>query len=115
MSELIRQTVDRDRLRYLRMQTWHIYNHSYRNSESKAQVQLLSEYYENLEQILGLLDDDRGQDQVMKAEALRELGKPTEAIAALQDINAKFVWVADQIRALAKAGDSNVGVLNRPG
>jgi hypothetical protein len=69
----------------------------------------------NLERLIGLLEDDRGQDQVMKAEALRELGKHAEAMAALQDIDAELAWVADQIRSMVQAGVSAVGVLLRPG
>ena len=42
----------------------------------------------------------------MKAEALRELGKHAEAMAALQDIDVELGWVADQIRSMAQAGVS---------
>ncbi len=51
----------------------------------------------------------------MKGEALREMGRYAEAIAALQDIDAEFGWVADQIRSMAQAEGSAVGVLLRPG
>jgi hypothetical protein len=115
LSELILQTEDRDRLRYLCMQTWHNYNQAYRNPKTKGQVQRPAGFNGNLERLIGLLEDDRGQDQVMKAEALRELGKHTDAMAALQDIDAELGWVADQIRAMAQAGVSAVGVLLRPG
>ena len=115
LSELIPQTEDRDRLRYLCMQIWHIYNQAYRNPKAKGQVQRPAGFNGNLERLLGLLDDDRGQDQIMKAEALRELGRHAEALAALQDVDAELGWVADQIRSMAQAGISAVGVLLRPG
>jgi len=115
LSELIPQTEGRDRLRYLCMQIWHIYNQAYRNPKAKGQVQRPAGFNGNLERLLGLLDDDRGQDQIMKAEALRELGRHAEALAALQDVDAELGWVADQIRAMAQAGVSAVGVLLRPG
>ncbi len=115
LAELILQTDDRDRLRYLCMQTWHIYNQAYRNSKAKKQVHRPAGFDGNLERLIGLLDDDRGQDQIMKAEALRELGRHAEALAALQDVDAELGWVADQIRSMAQAGISAVGVLLRPG
>jgi hypothetical protein len=115
LSELISQTEDCDRLRYLCMQIWHIYNQAYRNPKAKGQVQRPAGFNGNLERLFGLLDDDRGQDQIMKAEALRELGRHAEVIAALQDVDAELGWVADQIRSMAQAGVSAVGVLLRPG
>lgn len=115
LSELIRQTEDRGRLRYLCMQTWHIYNQAYRNPKAKGQVKLPAGFDSNLEQLIGLLDDDRGQDQLMKAEALRELGKLAESLTALENIDGELGWVTDQIRAMAQAGVTAVGVLLRPG
>lgn len=115
LSELIRQTEDRDRLRYLCMQTWHIYNHAYRNPKTKGQVKRPAGFDSNLEQLIGLLDDDRGQDQLMKGEALRELGKHAESLSALENIDGELGWVTDQIRAMAQAGVTAVGVLLRPG
>ena len=115
LSELILQTEDRDQLRYLCMQTWHIHNQDYRNRKTKEQAQRPTGFSENLERLFGLLDDDRGQDQIMKAEALRELGRHAEAIAALQDVDVELGWVADQIRSMAQAGVSAVGVLLRSG
>ena len=115
LSELILQTDDRDRLRYLCMQTWHIYNQAYRNPKAKGQAKRPADFDGNLERLIGLLDDDRGQDQIMKAEALRELGRHAEALAALQDVDVELGWVADQIRSMAQAGVSAVGVLLRPG
>lgn len=115
LSELILHTEDRDRVRYLCMQTWHSYNQAYRNPKAQSQAQKPDGFNGNLERLIGLLADDRGQDQVMKAEALRELGKHAEALAALQDIDAELDWVSDQIRSMAQAGLSAVGVLLRPG
>ena len=51
----------------------------------------------------------------MKAEALRELGKQTESLAALENIDGELGWVTEQIRAMAQAGVTAVGVLLRPG
>jgi hypothetical protein len=38
LSELIPRTEDRDQLRYLCVQTWHIYNQAYRNPKAECQV-----------------------------------------------------------------------------
>lgn len=114
LSELIEQTDDHYRLRYLCMQIWHIYNHPHRIIKTEGHVQKPVGFDGNLERLIGLLEDDRGQDQVMKAEALREFGKHAEAIAALQDIDAELLWKSDQIRYMAQAGESSVGVLLRP-
>jgi hypothetical protein len=38
-----------------------------------------------------------------------------EAILLLQDIKTEFAWAADQIRAMALAGNATVSVLLRPG
>lgn len=115
LSELILHTQDPDRLRYLRIQKWHIDNQAFRNPKTKEPVQLPAGFNGNLEQLVSLLENDRGQDQIMKAEALRELGRYTQAIKSLLDIDAEFGWVADQIRSMAQAGVSAVGVLLRPG
>jgi len=115
LCELMTQTEDRDRLRYLCTQTWHIYNQACRNPKTKVQVQKPVGFSRNLERLVGLLEDNHGQDQIMKAEALRELGKHAEAITALQDIDTELAWVADQIRYMAQARVSAVGVLLRPG
>jgi len=115
LSELISQTEDRDRLRYLRTLTWHIYNHAYRDSETNGQALKPIDFDENLEHLIGLLEDDHGQDQILKAEALRELGMHAEAMATLKNIDTELAWVADQLRFLAQAGVSAVGVMLRPG
>jgi hypothetical protein len=114
LSELIPQTEDRDRLRYLCIRIWHIHNQAYRDSNAEGQVERPAGFDENLERLITLLDEDRGQDQIMKAEALRELGRHAEALALLQDIDVKFGWMADQIRSMAQAGDRAVGVLRDP-
>jgi hypothetical protein len=115
LSELAQKTADRERLRYLLMQSWQIYNHPVRKRKVKGKKPNPEGLKGALERLIGLLDDDRGQDQIMKAEALRELGKHAEAIAALQDIDAELGWVADQIRTMAQAGVSAVAMLLRPG
>ncbi|MBC7781883.1 MAG: hypothetical protein H7125_17450 [Proteobacteria bacterium] len=126
LMELIAQTVDRDRLRYLRKGTWHLANHLYRkdcevlspfirNDERRTFTVTKAEFNANIESLIALLEDDRGEEQVMKAEALREIGKHAEAIAALRGIAAKFSWVADQICSKAQAGESAVFVLHRNG
>lgn len=115
LSDLKGQTEDRDRLRYLCMQSWHLYNRPYRNPKAKGSVTRPAEFDSNLEQLIGLLDNDRGQDQLLKAEALRELGKHAESLAALENIDGELGWVTDQIRAMAQAGVTVVGVLLRPG
>lgn len=75
LAELIQQTDDRDRLRYLRVQMWHIHNNTYRNPEVKGNVQKPSSFDTNLKCLIGLLEDDRAQNQLMKAEALRQIQK----------------------------------------
>lgn len=155
LLELILQTEDRDRLRSLCIQTWHIYNEAYRNSKPegqgqrlyglngiikrlvnrlrhlriqiwredkqtsqnpkfKEQVQRPADFYGNLERLIGVLDDDHGHHQIMKAEALRELGRYAEAIAALQYVDVELGWVAGQIRSMAQDGVSAVRILHRP-
>jgi hypothetical protein len=115
LSELKCQTKDRGRLRYLCMQTWHIYNHAHRSPKVNGEVKSPAGFDSNLEQLIGLLDDDRGEDQLMKSEALRELGKHAECLAALENIDGEFSWATDQIRAMAQAGITVVSALLLPG
>lgn len=116
LSELIHQTEDRDRLRYLRLQAWHNGNRAnrYAGTTDTDPVQKPIGFDENLEGLIDLLEDDRGQSQLMKAEALRELGKYPDAISALNGIDTELTWAADQIRSLAQGKVCSVGVLLRP-
>ncbi len=113
LLELIEQTEDQERMRYLRVQVWHKLNHPLRGKDELNRPRP-SEFDENLEQLIGLLVDDKGQGQLMKAEALRELGRHDESIATLNGIDPSLAWVTHQIRTFAENGDAAVRTLDRP-
>lgn len=112
---LIAQTKDHDRLRYLYTRIWHSHNHAQRKPGAPGEVQKPVGFIENLALLIDLLKDDYGQEQLLRAEAVREIGMHDEAILLLQDIKTEFAWAADQIRAMALAGNATVSVLLRPG
>lgn len=66
-----------------------------------------------LERLAKILPDDGGQDRVLKAEALRELGRHDEAIALLTVADPSIEWVATQILAKARESDTTVFALNQ--
>lgn len=114
LAEIAANTHDPDRLRQLCIAIWHAQNHGHRRKDGEATPDRSIEFEENLERLVGLLGNDKAQAQLMKAEALRELGRHGEAIAVLQDIDSTLSWAADQIRSMATAGKTEVGVLIRP-
>lgn len=111
LRKLIALTQDSKRLFELRIRLWHLHNHAARAADGQSPVKKPAHFDDNLEQLLRLLKDDRGEDQFLKAEALRELGRHAEAIAMLQDIDPELAWAADPIRALAQANNPRVAIL----
>lgn len=117
---VIADTTSVERLRYLRLQLWHTDNHPYRIRKPTGSARQRSEirhkyFVENLDALLALLEDDRGSDQIMKAEVLRQLERYAEAIELLEDIDPDLSWVTAQIRIMAIERSSTVGILLRPG
>ena len=114
LLELIEQTKDQERICYLRVQIWHKLNHPLRGKDKMNMPVRPAGFDENLERLIGLLVNDKGQGQLMKSEALRQSGKHDESIATLNGIDPSLAWAIDQIRTFAENGDAVVRKLDRP-
>jgi hypothetical protein len=112
--ELISQTENHDRLWYLRTRLWHIHNHSDRNAHPSGVTERPESFNENLEILIELINPDCGENQLLKAEALRELGRHDAVMPLLENIDSEHRWAADQIVSLAQAGNTVVSKLLRP-
>jgi hypothetical protein len=101
-----------DRMQWLRIRLWHALNDPRRGTtqnRSPALQQALQQLFlPNLEMLLPLLDEDEPGERLMKAEALREMGRFEEAMRLLVGIAAEFEPEARQIRALAMRQDALV-------
>jgi hypothetical protein len=86
LSEIVDTPQDPTRLRHLRISMWHEFNHEHRRKDGEATAHRPEGFEENLERLIEMLDDGEDEAKLMKAEALRELGRHAESIAALQDI-----------------------------
>jgi len=115
LAELVLHTPDDDRLRFLRLKIWHLHNDAHRNPGNEPSESKPKNFSNNLEELILHLEDDGGQDQLMKAEALRELGRHTEALSSLQGIGTDLAWASNQIRSMAQEGVTDVAILRRPG
>ncbi|HPU52938.1 MAG TPA: hypothetical protein PK359_15370 [Burkholderiaceae bacterium] len=115
LASLVAHTSNLDRLRFLCLAIWRTCNDDVRCPPRQGPAPKRAGFDSNLERLIGLLADDRGSDQLLKGEALRELGRYDQAVAALEDIDPQWAWVADQIRSMAQAGSSTVAVLRQPG
>jgi hypothetical protein len=94
----------------LRILAWWRSNDAARRGQSQPTD--LAPRRENLQALVGLLAGGTDEEQVMRAEALRELGRFAEAEAALARVTApELAWVVRQIRSLSTARDVQVRVL----
>lgn len=101
---------------YLRLLAWWAANDPLRQNEAqqnktakKSPFLLGSKARKNLEQLVKLLSLTDPNQRIMKAEALRQLGRFEEALKILQaPFPKKFTKVVDWIRSLVKKRDSIV-------
>jgi hypothetical protein len=104
-----------DRMQWLRIRLWHALNDPRRGTtqnRSPALEEALQELFlPNLEELVPLLDDNEPRERLMKAEALREMGRFEEALRLLLGIEAELESQARQIRALAMRRDALVAKL----
>lgn len=94
--------------RYLRLHVWWIGNQPRRKNVAPAP--LTASEVTNLRHLAALANDADEEDQVMKAEILRELGEFAEALALLEKPfkNPELLQSSFIIRDLARAGDAAV-------
>lgn len=103
---LFNETEDNERIEYLRIKIWWTGNDVRRENPDGPAMTVLEK--ENLVALIPLLGQDERDEQalVMKAEALRELGRFDDALNVLDKItNERLVKTVDQIRQLAGKGD----------
>jgi hypothetical protein len=75
---------------------------------------LTQAFRENLEILLSLLDDEQPH-LLMRAEALRQLGRFDDAEHVLLAIDGEYAWVADQIAEHCRNRNTAVRLLDLPG
>ena len=70
---------------------------------------------ENVQALVALLDDDKDDNAcILKAEALRELGRFEESLQVLSTVKSdKYAWITRQIQQLCEACDTMVRELSR--
>jgi hypothetical protein len=71
-------------------------------------------FRENLETLVSLLDDEQ-PNLLMRAEALRQLGRFDDAERVLHAVDDEYAWVADQIAEHCRNHDTLVRLLQFPG
>jgi hypothetical protein len=102
-------------MQWLRIRLWQALNDPRRattQTRSPAAEEALQELFlANLEELVPLLDQNEPRERLMKAEALREMGRFEQALRLLLDIGAELESQARQIRALAMKRDALVAKL----
>lgn len=98
--------------RALRIYAWWRRNDLFRDfdyAQSMEGLELDAEAWrKNLNALTGVLREDEN-DQLLKAEVLRELGEFDQAKTVLARVTSpQFSWIADSIRILCGARDANV-------
>lgn len=115
--EAIREgfAADSEQERRLRILAWWRRNDAFRGGLWALEGSVASDsgaWRSNLQALLGLLDEEDDNHQLMKAEVLRELGEFGRAVEVLGRVtSAEFTTVIDQIRSLCEAEDTKVRVL----
>ena len=99
--------------RTLRVLAWWRRNDTFRNGGETESVSTAASRT-NLEDLVRLLDGTDENDQLMKAELLRELGEFASANEVLSLVtSANYSAVVRQLRSLCDAGDNRVRELQR--
>jgi hypothetical protein len=106
--EAIDMTSDPVRIQFLRIMLWHALNDRSRNEVAVKHVEPSDRFVRNLEALIQLLDETNPHERIMKAEALREIGRHADAIQLLTDAGDDLKWVTTQISALAEKGSTAV-------
>jgi hypothetical protein len=93
----------------LRIRLWHSLNDRRRDAANESARALQGDVQElfvrNLEALVPLLDENEPSERLMKAEALREMGRFDEALRLLVQIEGDLAQWAPQLRALAMRKD----------
>lgn len=111
--EAIDMTSEPKRIHFLRIMLWHTLNDPYRNDKAVSQGSQSDLFVRNLEALIQLLDETNPGERIMKAEALREIGRHEDAIQLLMDVDHELEWATKQICAQAQAGSTAVFALSR--
>ena len=94
--------------KYIRIRACWAFNAVYR-FQPEEEFNMLAEQEENLRRLLQLLDTNKQDSLVMKAEILRELGQFDECLEAADQVcDGRYSEVVDTIRNLAKSGTRQV-------
>lgn len=101
--------------RTLRILAWWRWNDDFRDTSGRPASRpwlIPAEAKENLEALIPLLDDADESDRVMKAEALRELGRFDEAMSVLSTVTSpELARVVSRLRTLCEGADARLRVL----
>ena len=99
--------IDKDKERYVRIRTWWAGNDTRRESGQATSLDPFET--QNLRALVPLLDESEGNDRIMKAEVLRELGEfaASERLLAT-DYEDGLLQAVSMIRALSRNGNSVV-------
>ncbi|MDC3957536.1 hypothetical protein KEG38_27000 [Polyangium jinanense] len=103
---------NREAVLTLRIKAWQAGNDARRGADSVAAVAWSNEAAENLEALVALLSEDDPDERLMKAEALRELGRFETCLALLaRPLPGKYEIVVRTIRSLAERNVPGVAEL----
>ena len=90
----------------LRIDLWHVGNDHIRCGKKQALPQM---HLDNLKALLNFFSDEKPTDQLMKAEAFRELGMFDQALKTLEfEFDEDFQFTRDAIKELALARSVHV-------
>lgn len=104
-----------ERLRHLRMALWHEHNDVKRDPRWSWPRECEEHFAPNLEALIQMFDESAPCDRLLKAEALRELGRFEPAVEMLAaPFEERLQVAADQIRQRALIGDAEVFRLEEP-
>jgi hypothetical protein len=101
----------------LRVLAWWRANEELRSYEEGVLLPtrpLSQAFQENLEMLLSLLDDEQSH-LLMRAEALRQLGRFDDAERVLREVDLEYEWAADQIVEHCRNRDTTVRPMELPG
>jgi hypothetical protein len=107
LAEAVATASSPQQAKYSRIQLWHLLNDPLRDNVA-ADVQKPDSFFANLEALIQILDEAVPYEQILKAEALRELGRHKEAVDLLRRTGAILRWKAEQIYNHASAGSTAV-------
>jgi hypothetical protein len=113
LAEAVATASSPEQAKHSRIQLWHLLNDPSREN-SFTDVQKPASFFANLEALVQILDEAVPYEQILKAEALRELGRHKEALDLLRRTGEMLRWKAEQIYIHAKAGSTAVFRFMKP-